>query len=213
MSSIATQQAAQKLELQAQHRHERAALRAHYKPLPMYKVWKEQPQIVSLQVLPEPAVPTAHSAVARTLRALTYSVDAHQHITYQLDRKDVFRDEGCTIAILDLASDPGLAAALATAQQKFGPVLTLTGSEAFQRRALAVAVAHDLTCRFTDPQLDQLRQTLQQQQYGAAQAAAHAERECTTAERFVQSRKPQKEILAPSHLPLPHTGVWSGHFG
>ena len=194
-SFVATQQAAEKLELSQQHKDERKALQAQYKPLPIYKEWKEQPQIVSLHVLPlieqrmERDKPVT---VAQTLRSLSCSVDARKHITYQLDRKDVFRDEGRTIAILDTNSDQGIAAALATAQQKFGPTLELTGSEAFKKKAVAVAVANHLTCRFSDPELDKLREQLQQQKYQVERDAARAERERLAAERLETSKAKAK---------------------
>ena len=194
-SVVAIQQAAEKLELSQQHKDERKALQAQYKPLPIYKEWKEQPQIVSLHVLPlieqriERDKPVT---VAQTLRSLSCSVDARKHITYQLDRKDVFRDEGRTIAILDTNSDQGIAAALATAQQKFGPTLELTGSEAFKKKAVAVAVANHLTCRFSDPELDKLREQLQQQKYQVERDAARAERERLAAERLETSKAKAK---------------------
>lgn len=169
-SLVATLQAAEKLEQQERQRDERKELQAQYKPLPMYKQWKEQPQIVGLYVQPlidQNITRDKQITVARTLRSMTSSVDARHHITYQLDRKDVFRDEGRTIAILDLQSERGIAAALATAQQKYGNVLVLTGSDAFKKNAVAVAVANNLTCRFTDPVLDKLRESLQQQKYEA----------------------------------------------
>ena len=194
-SFVATQQAAEKLELSQQHKDERKALQAQYKPLPIYKEWKEQPQIVSLHVLPliEQRIEREKQVtVAQTLRSLSCSVDARKHITYQLDRKDVFRDEGRTIAILDTNSDQGIAAALATAQQKFGPTLELTGSEAFKKKAVAVAVANNLTCRFSDPELDKLREQLQQQKYQVERDAARAERERLAAERLETSKAKAK---------------------
>jgi hypothetical protein len=178
-SVIATQQAAEKLELRERHAAERKALQAQYKPLPMYKQWKEQPQIVGLNVRPlidQHITRDKQVTVAQTLRALSHSEDARQHITYQLNNKGVFRDEGRTIAVLDLQSDAGIAAALATAQQKFGQTLELTGSDAFKRNAVAVAVANNLTCKFSDPELDKLREQLQQQKYQAERGAARAER-------------------------------------
>jgi len=204
-SITATLQAAEKLELQERQRDERKALQAKYRPLPIYKQWKEQPQIVSLHVLPVTQRSTATSTVASTLRALTSTVDPRQHITYQLARKDVFRDEGRTIAILDLTSHAGIAAALATAQQKFGNVLILTGSEEFKKNAVAVAVANNLTCKFADPALETLREQLQAAQYQTAREAARAERE-----RFVaaqQLEKPPPAFLAPVHSPIQQTGA------
>lgn len=190
-SITATQQAAEKLELQERQREERKALQAKYKPLPMYKQWREQPQIVGLTVRPvidQDAERQKQITVARTLRLLTHRLDSRQHITYQLDRKDVFRDEGRTIAVLDLNSDRGIAAALATAQQKFGQTLELTGSEAFKRNAVAVAVANNLTCKFTDPALEKLRDQLQQQKYQAQRDADLIERQRAAAVRAERER-------------------------
>jgi len=173
-SVLAAQQAAQKLELAEQHKAERKALQARYKPMPMYRQWKEAVQIMGVAIVPaaeqrdiisKPL--TVVAAVAQTLRLLTHTVDARQHVTYRLQGADVFRDEGRSIAVLDVASSRGMAAALALAEQKFGNVLTLTGSLAFQHSAVAVAVESGLTCRFSDPALEQLRVRLQAQKYQA----------------------------------------------
>ena len=199
-SFTATQQAAEKLELQDRQRDERKALQDKYKPLPMYKQWKEQPQIVSLHVQPlidQHITRDQQVTVAQTLRSLTNSIDDRRHITYQLDRKNVFRDEGRTIAILDLKSDRGIAAALATAQQKFGQTLELTGSDAFKKNAVAVAVANNLTCKFSDPALDKLREQLQHEKYEAAREASRAERERLAAEQLEKSME-----TGPLHSPI-----------
>ena len=195
-SVTATQQAAEKLELSQQHKEERKALQASYKPLPMYKQWKEQPQIVGMKVLPlidQHATRDKQVTVAQTLRSLSHSVDARKHITYQLDSKNVFRDEGKTIAILDTNSNRGIAAALATAQQKFGPTLELTGSEAFKRKAVAVAVENGLTCKFSDPALDKLREQLQAEKYQAARDASRAERERAAEKQLEKSKEADQE--------------------
>ena len=205
-SLLAPLQAAEKLELSERHSAERKALQAQYKPLPIYKQWKEQPQIVSMLVLPVTQRSTATSTVASTLRALTSSRDARNHITYQLSKKDVFRDEGRTIQILDLRSAAGIAAALATAQQKFGNVLTLTGPEEFKKNAVAVAVASGLTCRFSDPSLDKFRQILQQQKYQAQQDARQAERDRVAAEQLEKSKVLEKQPPVPLHSPSNNRG-------
>jgi len=173
-SVLAAQQAAQKLALAAQQREERKALQARYKPMPMYRQWKEAAQIMGIAIVPAAGQRVvsdksgmAVAAVAQTLRLLTHTVDARQHVTYRLAGADVFRDEGRSIAVLDVASRRGIAAALALAQQKFGNVLTLTGPVAFQQNAVAVAVESGLTCRFSEPALEQLRVRLQAQKYQA----------------------------------------------
>ena len=207
-SLLAPLQAAEKLELSERHGAERKALQAQYKPLPIYKQWKEQPQIVSLHILPviKRSTVVSTSTVASTLRALTSTVDARKHITYQLAQKDVFRDEGRTIAILDLKSDQGIAAALATAQQKFGNVLTLTGSEEFKKNAVAVAVANNLTCRFADSALDKLRERLQGEKYQAQQDAREAERDRAAAEQLEKSKVLEKHPPVPLHSPSNNPG-------
>ncbi|MDO8344983.1 MAG: relaxase/mobilization nuclease domain-containing protein [Cellvibrio sp.] len=206
-SITATLQAAEKLELQEQQRDERKALQAKYKPLPIYKVWKDQPQIVGLHVLPVTERSIATSTVASTLRALTSTVDARKHITYQLGKRDVFRDEGRTIAILDLKSDAGIAAALATAQQKFGNVLTLTGSDEFKENAVAVAVVNGLTCKFADPALDALRERLQAEKYQAQRQASRI-LEKAAEPILIPSNKSAKRgikmpVLVPEVIELP----------
>ena len=197
----ATQQAAEKLELRERHGEERKELQAQYKPLPMYKQWKEQPQIVSLNVRP---VSEQHSerskqiTVAQTLRALSHSIDERRHITYRIGGKAVFRDEGRTIAVLDTKSDRGIAAALAVAQQKYGQTLELTGSDEFKRKAVAVAVANNLTCKFTDPVLDELREQLQQEKYQAGRDVARAERDRTAAKNHAETVLPEPGPPLPS---------------
>lgn len=201
-SLLAVQQAADKLDLSDQHKAERKALQAQYKPLPIYKVWKEQPQIVGLVVLStieQNETRDKQITLAKTLRSLTSSVDSRHHRTYQLNEKDVFRDEGRVIQVLDLKSEAGLAAALATAQQKFGNVLTLTGSLEFQQNAVAVAVANGLTCKFADPSLDKLREQLQKQKYQAERDAIRAERDRAAAAQLEKS----KAIESPATEPFP----------
>ena len=175
-SVLATQQAALKLELSERQKTERKELQARYKPLPMYKQWKEQPLIVSEAVRPalDQRIERDRQplALVQTLKSLSHRIDARGHVTYQSAGRDVFRDEGRTIQVLDLKSDRGIAAAIATAQQKFGPVLTLTGSPEFKQNAVAVAVANGLTCRFADPALDALRDRLQAERYQAERTAA-----------------------------------------
>ena len=206
-SFIAVQQAAEKLELRERHAAERKALQAQYKPLPMYKQWREHPQIVGMKVLPlidQHITRDKQVTVAQTLRSLTNSEDARQHITYQINNKDVFRDEGRTISVLDLKSDAGIAAALAVAQQKFGQTLELTGSDAFKRNAVAVAVANNLTCKFSDPELDKLREQLTQQKYQAERDTARAERESLAAEHLEKSKaSPVHPIIQQTRATVP----------
>lgn len=187
-------------ELQERHRQEREALQASYKPLPIYKVWQEQPQIVSEKTLPlidqHITQDRQPQHVSQIIKQLTQRRDEHRHFTYALDKKDVFRDEGKIIKIIDLNSERGIAAALATAQQKYGDVLTLTGSDAFKQNAVAVAVEYNLTCRYDDPALEKLRTQFQAQKDAAVLEAAQAERDRAAAAQLEKSKEP-----APLHSP------------
>nr|WP_181375931.1 relaxase/mobilization nuclease domain-containing protein [Polaromonas sp. H8N]AWD72286.1 conjugal transfer relaxase TraI [Polaromonas sp. H8N] len=209
-SLLALVQAAEKLELQARQRNEKKALQATYKPLPVYKEWKAQPQIVGLHVLPasEQRPVASTSPVASTLRFLTSTMDARQHTTYQLFRKDVFRDEGRMIVILDLNSDAGIAAALALGQAKFGNVLTLTGPPAFQHNAVALAVANGLTCRFADPALEVLRERLQAEKYQVEHHQASLRLEKATETVLTPSSQPAGQSMAPGRRAKPTKPVW-----
>ena len=203
---IADKQRPATQELQERHKAEREALRASYKPLPMYNVWKAQPQIVSERIQPlldqHITRDTQPTHVSQIIKQLTQRRDEHRHFTYALDKKDVFRDEGKIIKILDLKSNAGIAAALATAQQKYGDVLTLTGSDAFKQNAVAVAVEHNLTCRYDDPALEKLRTQFQAQKDAAVREAAQADRERTAA---AQLEKTKALTPAPVHFPIQQT--------
>ena len=177
---LATEQAAQKIALAQQHRVEKDALRERYKPLPMYRQWKDQPQIVSMDVLPEHVRQAQRDrlpeTLSKTLKELDHVIDQRGHVTYRLSGKNVFRDEGRSIAVLDLQGDRSIAAALATAQAKFGNTLTLTGSAAFQKSAVAAAVDNNLTCRFCDSRLNALRDALMVQKQQREQEAREQSR-------------------------------------
>lgn len=198
-SILATQHAANKAELSEQQKAERTELQAQYRPLQQYKQWKEQPQIVAEKVRP---LIDQHAerdkqplALSKTLKSLTHH-EQRGVVTYQLAGKDVFRDEGKTIQILDLKSDNGIAAALATAQQKYGQTLSLTGSDEFKQKAVAVAVANNLTCKFQDPALDALRERLQAEKYQAEREARQATERAAQAVKDAAVAKAKEEEKA-----------------
>ena len=64
------------------------------------------------------------------------------------------------MAVLDEHSEEAIAAALLLAHEKFGANLTLAGSEEFQRRVVAVAVAQGIAVKFVDPLLEATRQQI-----------------------------------------------------
>lgn len=175
-SYLAIQQAASKLELSERHKSQRKELRQQFKPLPQYRAWKDQPQIVAEHVLIEQHTERDKQPqrLSEIIKSLTHTVDRHNHITYQSNGKDIFRDEGKTLAVLDQSSN-SLAATLAVAQQKYGNPLTLTGSVEFKRKAVAAAVAINMFVKFADPVYETMRvQMVEQQRQTAREALAQA---------------------------------------
>ncbi len=186
-SVVAVQHAAAKANLRARQRHERNVLWAEFVPLPQYRDWAELPRLVQplkKYAGPVRVVPFQSQPLADTLRSLTRTID-RRGITYDIGGHAIFRDEGKTIAILDLKSDTSVAAALATAQQKFGNTLTLTGSPAAQRRIVAVSVAQGLYVTFSDPALDEYRQGLKKAQATQARIARVIENMASAEQRSV----------------------------
>ena len=102
----------------------------------------------------------ARESSASILKMLTHSVEINGDITYSQHGRAVLRDEGRYLAVLDEHSEEAIAAALLLAHEKFGTNLTLTGSAEFQRRVVAVAVAHGIAVKFVDPQLEATRQQI-----------------------------------------------------
>lgn len=185
LSIIATRHAAEKLELREQQKAERAALREKHRPLPQYKQWKEQPQIVSEAEQIE-VKPVQQPQLVALLRTLRQSPDLSGYFTYRAGDVALFRDEGKTIAVLNQSSQ-SIAAALAVAQTKYGQTLTLTGSADFQARAVRAAVEHGLTVKFKDPALEEMRLNLIESKR-QAERQAQAERAAAAAERDERER-------------------------
>lgn len=209
LSIIATRHAAEKLELREQQQAERQAVREQFRPLPQYKTWKEQPQIVSHAEQIE-VKPVRQPQLSTLLRSLRQSPDLSGYFTYRSGDVALFRDEGKTIAVLDQSSR-SIAAALAVAQSKYGQTLSLTGSHDFQLRAVRSAVEHGLTVKFKDPILEEARLGLveekrqaERQARAAAVAAERDERERaqpTTNQPAPQEPQPVQQPKAGSPTP------------
>ena len=117
----------------------------------------------------------AREAAASILNIFVVSTNGD--VTYSQNGRDVLRDEGQHIAVLDQNSDEAITAALLLAREKFGTDLTLTGSPEFQRRV--VAVAQGIPIKFVDPHLEAIRLQLTKEKRQAArpptqEKAAHA---------------------------------------
>ena len=152
----------------------------------------------------------ARESAATILKALIHHVEVNGDVTYSKNGRDVLRDEGQHIAVLDQNSDEAITAALLLAREKFGPNLTLTGSPEFQRRVVSVAVAQGSPIKFVDPQLEAMRMRLEQiagKTRQAAPAPIRVEAKAVETVAPTPSNKPAKqgtkapvpEILAELH--------------
>lgn len=203
-SVIAAQQAAEKMALRERQAEERKALQEEYRPLPPYREWKCQPAITSstsLENSSEIRIRIAEDQVKRLstmLRQLQYEQDRRGYLVYQSQGREILRDEGRRLAVLDPKSDELIAIALAIAQQKFGRTLTLTGDDAFQRRVVAVAVAQKLPVKFADPQLEAMRLELVA---GHGRRRTHGSDRAVPHETLRERRKGQRDTMAPAEKP------------
>lgn len=199
-SLIAIQQSDARFELSERHKGQRKELQEQFKPLPQYKTWKEQPQIVCDE---EPLIITEQKKAAAEeptpprlssiLRDLTHTKDMRNHLTYSSQGRTIFRDEGKVFAVLD-HSDNGIAATLISAQQKFGNKLTLTGSPEFQENCVRVAVKNGIAVRFADPELENLRQMLLNE---------HKMRAAHKAVKLAVAPAPEHQVAKPTPTPAP----------
>lgn len=195
LSIIATRHAAEKLELREQQQAERAALREKHRPLPQYKQWKEQPQIVSeVEQIEVKPVQLQQPQLAALLRTLRQSPDLSGYFTYRSGDVALFRDEGKTIAVLDQSSQ-SIAAALAVAQSKYGQTLTLTGSHDFQVRAVRAGVEHGLTVKYKDSALEEMRLNLIE---AKRQAERQAQAERAERAAAVAAERDERERAKPT---------------
>ncbi|NOS97100.1 MAG: hypothetical protein HOP25_01340 [Methylotenera sp.] len=113
----------------------------------------------------------AHPYAAKILLSqLMPTVGKNKEIIYQLNGRNVLQDLGRHLAILDENSEEAIAAGLLLAREKFGSNLTLTGSPAFQKRAVEIAVAQRIIVKFADHNLEAMRQQLTAEKWQAESA-------------------------------------------
>lgn len=131
----------------------------------------------------------ARESTASILKMLMHTVERNGDVTYHQNGRAVIRDEGRSLAVLDENSEDAIAAALLLGREKFGINLTLTGSQEFQRRVVAVAVAQGIQIKFVDPQLETLRVQLTESKRQPMQ------------QRVTQAPQPLGEAVAPALPP------------
>lgn len=84
---------------------------------------------------------------------LSWSVDERGNVTYRQDGRDVVRDRGAIVQVLQVDRS-AIEAGLRLARSKFGHTLELAGNEAHQLAAAKVAVDAGLRVQFSDARLN-----------------------------------------------------------
>jgi len=125
--------------------------------------------------------------------SITYEVLANGNVDYRKDGAALFVDEGRTLRLWDQERE-ALEIALRFAQQKFGPLLTLTGPEAFQAAAARVAAEAPMHVEFADPELERIRQ-IRRAELNAETADRRAAQRETDREREAQERERLRDML------------------
>lgn len=101
------------------------------------------------------------AAPVEVMTGIRWKVDRSTgDVTYHSAGRELLRDTGKQVSVLDQQSDQAITAGLLLASQKFGGTLTLTGSPDFQRRAVEIAVRQNMQVKFLDPVAEQYRQQL-----------------------------------------------------
>ncbi|MFJ3318731.1 LPD7 domain-containing protein [Herbaspirillum huttiense] len=83
------------------------------------------------------------------LARITYTVDRYGDVTYKSDGAEFLRDESTRLIMLR-KEDADIETALRLGIQKFGPTLTLTGTDEFKRRVVDIAQQHRIQVGFAD---------------------------------------------------------------
>lgn len=103
------------------------------------------------------AVPEHDRAAIHCSRDLSYHVHRNGDVTYRRDGRDVLRDAGRTVQMLQQDAQT-IETGLRLAMAKFGAKLTLSGSKEFQERTARIAAETGLRVDFGDPRLNQILQ-------------------------------------------------------
>jgi hypothetical protein len=94
-----------------------------------------------------------YNAIIFRSPGLSWSVNERGHVTYRYDGRDIVRDRGTSVQVLQ-AERSAIETGLRLAQSKFGPTLELTGDDAHQLAAARVAVDAGLRVQFSDERLN-----------------------------------------------------------
>lgn len=107
------------------------------------------------QIAPAERQPIKEREPIHRAEAMTYQVHRNGDVTYQRAGRDVLRDQGRSVQMLQ-TDDKTIETGLRLAQQKFGRQLALSGPKEFQERAARIAADAGLKVEFTDQNLNRI---------------------------------------------------------
>ena len=134
-------------------------------------------------------------ASSELLKTLKTRVERNGDVTFTQAGREVLRDQGQRLEVLDPSSDEAIVAGLLLAQQMYGNTLTLTGPAEFQARVVALAVERGMLIKFADPQLEAQRVQLWQ-----ARTLAEFEKQTTRAIKDFKADKKAEQAEAQATL-------------
>lgn len=107
------------------------------------------------QIAPAERQPVKEREPIHRTEAMTYQVHRNGDVTYQRAGRDVLRDQGRSVQLLQ-TDDKTIETGLRLAQQKFGRKFALSGPLEFQEKAARVAAEAGLQVEFTDARLNRI---------------------------------------------------------
>ncbi|KUZ76887.1 LPD7 domain-containing protein [Burkholderia ubonensis] len=127
---------------------------ARYEPAPADVDAAGEPFNVIRANTQRPAGEDEYNAIIFRSPELSWSVDERGHVTYRHNGRDVVRDRGTSVQVLQVDRS-SIETGLRLAQSKFGRTLELAGNDAYQLAAAKVAVDTGLRVQFSDARLNQ----------------------------------------------------------
>lgn len=120
--------------------------------------------------------------------AITYQVARNGDVTYQRDGRDMLRDAGRSVYMLQQDAQT-IETGLRLAQQKFGSKLALSGPQDFQEKAARIAAEAGLKVEFSDQRLNKIMQERRAQLDAEKASEAEARK---LAQDFAKQREQEK---------------------
>ena len=157
----------------------------------------EKERASDAQVKPAERQADTERAPIHRAPAITYQVDRNGDVTYQRGGRDVLRDAGRSVQMLQQDAQT-IETGLRLAQAKFGSKLALSGPQDFQEKAARIAAEAGLKVEFSDARLNKIMQERR------AEMDAEKAREAEARQKAQEFAKQREEAKArPKVQPKP----------